>query len=198
MTKQLSYSTPFVAEAGGSIAALSRRNSRDHELTPSLRTFVNIREHLAVLPGTKSAPSVVSRRMPGRRDPKFTTGHLCRFCGELVPWGEILRVIRVDPDTPGFMLNESACHSDCLRKALRPEVALTFRRHWNGRAPYLDDSADIDGKPCAMCARDIAPADLVRLRIQKPAGPVKQPQFDEQSLPVHAACLASVSNTRFS
>ena len=41
--------------------------------------------------------------MPRRRDPNFKTGHLCRFCGELVPWGTILRLIRVDPDTPGFM-----------------------------------------------------------------------------------------------
>jgi len=135
--------------------------------------------------------------MPSRRDPNFTTGHLCRFCGELVPWGAILRIIRVDPDTPGFMLNESACHADCLRKVLRPGVDLTFPRQWNGRVPYLDDSAEIDRKPCAMCGNDIAPPELVRLRVQKPAGPVKQPQFDEQSLPVHFDCLAAVSNTRF-
>ena len=52
--------------------------------------------------------------MPRKRDPNFTTGHLCRFCGEtgprqsgglpagasLVPWGTILRLIRVDLDTP--------------------------------------------------------------------------------------------------
>jgi argininosuccinate lyase len=24
--------------------------------------------------------------MPRRRDPNFITGHLCRFCGELVLW----------------------------------------------------------------------------------------------------------------
>jgi len=42
--------------------------------------------------------------MGKRRDPNFTTGHLCRFCGELVPWGTILRIIRVDPDTPPYML----------------------------------------------------------------------------------------------
>ena len=63
--------------------------------------------------------------MPRTRDPNFVTGHLCRFCGKLVPWGAILRLIRVDPDTPGYMLNESACHTDCLRKLLRPEVELT-------------------------------------------------------------------------
>ena len=57
-------------------------------------------------------------------------------------------------------------------------------------------SADIDGKPCAMCARDIAPADLVRLRVQKPAGPVKQPEFDEQTLPLHFDCLAAVSTSK--
>ena len=60
----------------------------------------------------------------------------------------------------------------------------------------LDDSADIDGKPCAICARDIAPPDLVRIRVQKPVGPVKRPQFDELSLPVHFDCLAAVSTSK--
>jgi hypothetical protein len=135
--------------------------------------------------------------MPRQRDPHFKTGHLCRFCGGLVSWGTILRLIRVDPDTPGYMVNESACHTECLARALRPGVALTFHRHWNGRAPMLDDDADVDGKPCAMCGREIAPAELVRLRVQKPAGPVKRPEFDEQTLPLHFECLAAVSRTRF-
>jgi hypothetical protein len=166
--------------------------------------------------------------MPRRRDPQFTTGHLCRFCGKLVPWGTILRLIRVDPDTPGFMLSESACHTECLRAVLRPEVALTFHRHWNGKAPMPDDDADIflplspggrgsgegaspplspggrglgEGagsniRPCAMCAREIAAPTLVRLRVQRPAGPVKKPEFDEQTLPVHFECLAAVSTSR--
>jgi hypothetical protein len=135
--------------------------------------------------------------MPRRRDPNFITGHLCRFCGELVPWGTILRLLRVDVDQPGFMQKETACHTECLQRVLRPNVELTFNRHWNGKAPLLDDSADIDGKPCAMCGRDIAGTDLVRLRVQKPAGPVKQPLFDEQTLPLHFDCLAAVSNMRF-
>jgi hypothetical protein len=80
---------------------------------------------------------------------------------------------------------------------LREDVPLTFHRHWNGRAPMLDDDSDVDGKPCAMCGKAIAPATLVRLRVQKPAGPVKAPEFDEQTLPLHADCLAAVSNTRF-
>jgi hypothetical protein len=134
--------------------------------------------------------------MPRKRDPNFTTGVLCRFCGQLVQWGTILRLIRVDPDTPGFMLSESACHTDCLRKVLRPEVPLDFHRHWNGRAPMLDDDADIDGKPCAMCAQPIAPAKLVRLRVQRPVGPVKRPEFEELSLPIHFDCLAEVSSSR--
>jgi hypothetical protein len=107
-----------------------------------------------------------------------------------------LRLIRVDPDTPGYMLNESACHTECLARVIRPEVPLTFHRHWNGRAPMLDDSADIDGKPCAMCAKPIAPAALVRLRVQRPVGPVKRPEFDEQTLPLHFDCLAAVSTSR--
>jgi hypothetical protein len=134
--------------------------------------------------------------MPRTRDPNFHTGHLCRFCGELVAWGTVLRLIRVDPDTPGYMLNESACHTECLRKVLRPEVPLDFHRHWTGGTPMLDDSADIDGKPCAMCARDIAPPDLVRIRVQKPVGPVKKPLFDEFSFPVHFDCLAAVSTSK--
>jgi hypothetical protein len=134
--------------------------------------------------------------MPRKRDPNFTTGVLCRFCGQLVQWGTILRLIRVDPDTPGFMLSESACHTDCLRKVLRPEVQLDFHRQWNGRAPMLDDDADIDGKPCAMCAQPIAPAKLVRLRVQRPVGPVKRPEFEELSLPIHFDCLAEVSSSR--
>ena len=150
--------------------------------------------------------------MPRRRDPNYVTGHLCRFCGELVPWGTILRLLRVDPGQPGFMQKETACHTDCLRGTLRPGVELTFHRHWNGKAPFLDDEADIfalspagrglgegeqrEMQPCAMCGRDIAPADLVRLRVQRPAGPVRQPQFDEQTLPLHAECLAAVSTMR--
>ena len=134
--------------------------------------------------------------MPRTRDPNFLTGHLCRFCGELVPWGTILRLIRVDPDTPGYMFNESACHTECLRKVIRPEVPLTFHRHWQGGTPMLDDGEDIDGKPCAMCARDIAPPDLVRMRVQRPVGPVKRPEFDEFSFPAHFDCLAAVSTSR--
>jgi hypothetical protein len=134
--------------------------------------------------------------MVRRRDPDFLTGHLCRFCNRLVPWGQILRLLRVDPDQPGFMQSESACHADCLRAVLRPEAALTFHRHWHGRAPLLDDDADILGKPCAMCGGAIAPAALVRLRVQRPTGTVKAPEFDEQTLPLHFDCLAAVSTTR--
>jgi hypothetical protein len=134
--------------------------------------------------------------MPGRRDPNFLTGHLCRFCSAPVPWGEILRLLRVDPDQPPYMESESACHAACLRAVLRPDPALTFHRHWNGKRPLPDDSADIDGRHCAICARAIAPAALVRLRVQRPAGTVRAPEFDEQSLPLHFECLASVSNSR--
>jgi hypothetical protein len=134
--------------------------------------------------------------MPRRRDPNFTTGHLCRFCGALVPWGEILRLIRVDPDTPPFMLSESACHLSCLAAVLRDDVPLTFPRHWAGKGPFPDDSTDTDGRPCAICAKAIAPALLVQLRIQRPTGTVKAPEFDEQSVPLHFACLAAVSTSR--
>ena len=108
-----------------------------------------------------------------------------------------MRLIRVDPDTPGFMLNESACHTECLAHVLCSDVPLTLHRHWNGKAPMPEDNADVDGMPCAMCGKDISAADLVRLRVQKPVGPVKKPQFDEQTLPLHFECLAAVSISRF-
>ena len=134
--------------------------------------------------------------MPLRRDPNFLTGHLCRFCGQPVPWGEMLRLLRVDPETPPYMTDESACHADCLARVLPPAAPLTLHRHWNGKRPLLDDSADVDGQPCAMCGRAIAAPDLVRLRVQRPAGTVKAPEFDEQTLPLHADCLAAVSNSK--
>ena len=131
-----------------------------------------------------------------RRDPELLSQYLCRFCGERIKWGTILRVLRVDPDTPGYQLNESYCHTACLAGAVRPGVALTFHRHWAGKAPLPDDSADIDGQPCARCGEAIAPAALVRLRLQRPTGTVKAPVFDEQSLPFHFDCLAEVSTSR--
>jgi len=38
--------------------------------------------------------------MPRRLDPTFKTGHLCRFCGGLISWEAILRLIRVDRTRP--------------------------------------------------------------------------------------------------
>ena len=134
--------------------------------------------------------------MGKRRDPELLMPHLCRFCGERIAWGAIVRVLRVDPDTPPFMLCESACHLECLRGVLRPDVALTFDRHWPGKVALPDDSGEIDGRPCALCGAGIAPAALVRLRLQRPTGPVKAPAFDEQSVPVHFECLAAVSTSR--
>jgi hypothetical protein len=134
--------------------------------------------------------------MGKRRDPAFRTGHLCRFCGEPVAWGAIVRLLRTDPDTPPYMRNESACHLACLARVLDPGVELTFARHWPGKAPLPNDDAEILGHPCALCATPIAPPDLVRLRAQRPTGPVKAPAFDEQSLPVHFECLAGVSGSR--
>lgn len=134
--------------------------------------------------------------MRRRRDPSFLTGHLCRFCGAPVPWGEILRLLRVDPDTPPYVRNESACHARCLEALLRPGLALTFHRHWPGRSPLPGDDDDVLGRDCAFCARPIAPAALVRLRVQRPAGTVRAPEFDEQTLPLHADCLAAVSTSK--
>ena len=134
--------------------------------------------------------------MGRRRDPNLLTGYLCRFCGERIRWGVILRLLRTDPEQPPFIENENYSHHDCLRAVLRPEVPLTFHRHWHGRAPLPDDSADIDGQPCGICGQAVARQDLVRLRIQRPAGTVKAPEFDEQSVPLHVACLRAATALR--
>ena len=82
------------------------------------------------------------------------------------------------------------------RALLRPEVALTFHRHWNGRAPLLDDDADVLGKPCAMCAQGH------RARRPRPPprsearGARESAEFDEQTVPLHSDCLAAVSTSR--
>ena len=55
-----------------------------------------------------------------RRDPAFTTGHLCRFCGQLIPWGTSSGIIRTDADTPPYMLNETAAHTACLATSSAP------------------------------------------------------------------------------
>ena len=105
---------------------------------------------------------------------------------------QIIQLCRtlLDGETPGY--------TPVVRGGGRMHVRmLCLGRHWNGKAPMLDDHPDIDGQPCAMCGKDIAPDLLVRLRVQKPAGPVKQPTFDEQTLPLHFDCLAVVSTTRF-
>jgi hypothetical protein len=174
-----------------------------------------------------------------RRDPNLLSQYLCRFCGERIRWGVIMRVLRVDPDTPGFLPGTGRWQtpqaadgggsrhaqrlwrtpSTILRMVPLPVpgrigVELTFHRHWAGRAPMPDDGGDIDGRPCAICAGAIAPPDLVRLRLQRPAGTVRKPEFDEQSLPPdqvslresfasrgrlnHFECLAAVSRSRLS
>ena len=131
------------------------------------------------------------------------TAYLCRFCGERIVWGEIVRILRTDPGQPGWQLNESYAHFACLRAAIRPEIALTFHRHWNGKRPLPDDSADLIDpadpervEECARCARPMTPAKRVHLRLQRPAGTVKAPEFDEQSLAMHFDCLAEVSTSR--
>jgi hypothetical protein len=91
-------------------------------------------------------------------------------------------------------LDENPLRQPCGLPPPRPGE--DFHRHWAGKGPLPDDGADIDGRPCAICAQAIAPADLVRLRLQRPAGTVKKPEFDEQSLPFHFECLAAVSSSR--
>jgi hypothetical protein len=122
--------------------------------------------------------------MGRRRDPAMLTQHLCRFCGARIRWGEILRLIRVDPDTPLFMLSESACHLACLAAALRDDVALAFPRRWPGTGPLPDDSADIDGRPCAICARAIAwHGQGARIRRAEPSAPRRLPGGGKHAAP---------------
>jgi hypothetical protein len=137
--------------------------------------------------GLKSAgtrKSEISRR----RDPKRLSQYFCYFCQAQIVWGELFRIIRTDPGQPNFELREIYSHRACMRAVLRPEVPLTLSRSWLGRAPYLDDSDQIDDKPCGICAGDIGSAELTRLRIQF-LTKVSGPEFDEESVPVHTSCL---------
>jgi hypothetical protein len=116
------------------------------------------------------------RPMGRRRDPNFHTGHLCRFCGALVPWGEIVRLIRTDPDTPPFMLCEKRLPPRLPRGVLRPGVALAFARHWPAAARCPTTTPRSPATRARSAPREIAPPDLVRLRAQRPTGPVKAPR----------------------
>lgn len=150
--------------------------------------------------------------MPRHRDPNFTTGHLCRFCGQLVPWGTILRIIRVDPDTPPYMLNETAAHTECLAQLLRPGVDLTFPRHWAGKGPLPNDDEDIflpipsplqgrglgrGGASADPPLRPMRPGHRPRQPSQGPSfARIEAPDHDP-GMPVHFECLAKVSTMRF-
>ena len=124
-----------------------------------------------------------------RRDPDLLSQYLCFICMERIVWGEILRIMRTDPGQPDYQGWEMYSHKDCLRGVLHPEVPLAMARHWHHKEPVPDDAYQIDGQPCGICAGEIAPDGLTRLRIQDPVGTVRSPSFDEQSVPVHTNCL---------
>jgi hypothetical protein len=130
--------------------------------------------------------------MPRRRDPMLLSQYICRFCGEQIVWGELLRLLRTDPGQPDYELRENYAHSACLRAKLRPEVPLTLARRWNGHVPYLDNRAEIEGQPCGFCGEAAAEAERTELRIQRIAGAIKDRTFDEESVPVHGGCLDGV------
>lgn len=132
--------------------------------------------------------------MARRRDPERLTAYLCRFCGEGIRWGTIVRVLRYDPGQPTYLQVETACHLGCLERVVRPEVALTFPEATRGGGPAPAEAPDA----CALCGEATDPAERVVLRAQRPTGTVKVPAFDEQVLAAHAACLADVSLTKLS
>ena len=129
--------------------------------------------------------------MPRGRDPELVSQYACRFCGEQIKWGVLLRILRTDQGQPEWMGSESYAHSECLRQVLRAEVPLTLHRHWNGKHPMPDDSADTAGQPCAICGAAFS-GDATHLRVQHGKGPVRAPEFDEQSILVHPACLGDI------
>ena len=126
-----------------------------------------------------------------RRDPNLLSQYRCFACMEQIVWGEVLRIMRTDPGQPDYQGWEIYAHKACMRRVMRPEVPLSLSRHWRFKEPVPDDSHQIDGKPCGICAGGIAPAELTRLRIQEPTGLVRAPDFDEESVPVHTACLTA-------
>jgi hypothetical protein len=99
-SSQISDPQPKIAIFKGS--SLVYRSAHTHGLT------IASPAHLAKRSGKKSDerarlltdPCYTRARVP-RRDPDLLSQYLCRFCGERIAWGVILRVLRVDPDTPG-------------------------------------------------------------------------------------------------
>jgi len=131
--------------------------------------------------------------MPRRRDPALLSQYTCRFCREQIVWGELLRLLRTDPGQAAWMQKESYAHHACLRAALRPHVPLAFVRHWNGKHPIPDDRADMAGQPCGLCGGAVAEPERTVLRVQRLNGPVKAPEFDEESVALHGTCLGGIA-----
>lgn len=131
-----------------------------------------------------------------KRDPNLLTHYSCFRCGEQVRWGELVRILCTDPEQEDWRQWELYAHRACLRSVLRAEVPFAMGRHWTSGEPLPDDSDQIDGQPCGFCAGEIGPESLTRLRLQNPVGTERAPAFDEESVPVHTACLRAASHSK--
>lgn len=131
-----------------------------------------------------------------RRDPELPSQYLCRICNSRIAWGVIVRVLRTDPGQPAHEMRENYLHLDCARQAFVPRVPLAFARHWGGAMPLPDDSAELAGQACGLCDKPIPAGQLTRLRLQRPMGRVRAPEFDEESVAVHRGCLDSIAGPR--
>jgi hypothetical protein len=123
----------------------------------------------------------------GRRSPDLLTFYACCFCMERVKWGEIVRVLLHHPGTTvspaATEAQEVYAHAGCLRSRCCPEVVLGYNR----RGGPAQATAPLS-HGCCFCPGE-ATADAIWLRLQRPVGTVRRPEFDEQDVIAHPACV---------
>jgi hypothetical protein len=87
-------------------------------------------------------------------------------------------MLRHDPGQPEYEERETYSHHACLRAAACAWVPLTFR------------GARAGERECGLCGHVIAASrQRTRLTLQRPAGTVKRPSFEEEIVEVHTRCM---------
>ena len=122
----------------------------------------------------------------GRRSPDLLTYYACCFCMERVKWGEIVRVLLHHPGTAVSSAAAEAlelyAHAACFRARCRAEVDLVYERRGG------PTQVTMPLNECCFCVAVTTP-DAIWLRLQRPAGTVRRPEFDEQDVIAHPACI---------
>ena len=122
-----------------------------------------------------------------RRSPEMLTFYACCFCMERIKWGEIVRVLLHRPGNAVSAVavdaQELYAHAVCLRSSCRPEIELGYHRRGG---PSVETESPPHG--CCFCPAE-ATANPIWLRLQRPVGTVRRPEFDEEDVLAHPACL---------